>query len=71
MVDVELRPGQAFLCHNFTVHRSGVNVTPGARRGFSVNFVDARTRVCDPKPEGAGELGAPGTGFPIIMPAPF
>ena len=50
---------------------SGVNVTPGARRGFSVNFVDARTRVCDPKPEGAGELGAPGTGFPIVMPAPF
>ena len=33
-VKVVLKPGQAFLCHNWTIHRSGVNVTPTARRGF-------------------------------------
>lgn len=71
VVDVELRPGQAFLCHNFTVHRSGVNSTDLARRGFSVNFIDARTRVLDPKPALSGELGKPGEGFPLVMPAPF
>ena len=34
-VQVVLKPGQAFLCHNWTVHRSGVNATLTARRGFS------------------------------------
>lgn len=71
VVDVTLAPGQAFLCHNFTVHRSGTNTTDAPRRGFSVNYIDARTRVMDPKPAGAGDLGTPGTSFPEVMPSPF
>jgi len=71
VVDVELAPGQAFICHNWTVHRSGVNTTAEARRGLSVNFIDARTRVLAPKPPLAGPLGAPGSGFPIVWPARF
>lgn len=71
VVDVELAPGDAFLCHNFTVHRSGTNSTDAARRGFSVNFVDARTRVLDPRPALAGSLGTPGKGFPVVFDAPF
>jgi hypothetical protein len=71
VVDVELAPGEAFLCHNFTVHRSGVNATPVARAGFSVNYIDARTRVLDPKPALAGSLGTPGGAFPLVFPSPF
>jgi hypothetical protein len=71
VVDVELAPGDAFLCHNFTVHRSGTNSTDAARRGFSVNFVDARTRVLDPRPALAGSLGTPGKGFPVVFDSPF
>ena len=59
------------LVHNFTVHRSGTNTTPGARRGFSANYIDARTRVLDLKPPLAGPIGVPGHTFPIVFPAPF
>ena len=71
VVDVELAPGDAFFCHNFTVHRSGTNSTDAARRGLSLNFVDARTRVLDPKPDLAGPLGTPGGAFPLVWPSPF
>ena len=71
VVDVELRAGDAFFCHNWTVHRSGINSTDSARRGFSVNYIDARTRVLDPKPALAGPLGTPGGAFPNIWPSPF
>jgi len=71
VVDLELAPGESVLCHNWTVHQSGTNVTSAPRRGFSVNYVDARTRVSDPKPPLAGILGIPGTGFPVVFPAPF
>jgi hypothetical protein len=67
VVDVELKAGEAFLCHNFTVHRSGINTTAGARRGFSANYVRASTRVLIPKPELAGPLGEPGTAFPDVV----
>ena len=98
-VKVALKPGQAFLCHNWTIHRSGVNVTGTARRGFScvaasrsapvppffcspylfaplqtpcsVNYIDARTRVLNPKPADSGDLGKPGEGFPLIFPATY
>ncbi len=70
-VVVALAPGQAFLCHNWTVHRSGVNATGVARRGFSCNYIDARTRVLDPKPSDAGDLGAPGEGFPMVFESKF
>jgi hypothetical protein len=70
VVDVELAPGDAFFCHNFTVHRSGTNSTDAARRGFSVNFVDSRTRVLDPKPALAGSLGTPGGSFPLVFKSP-
>lgn len=71
VVDVELQPGDAFLCHNWTVHRSGVNSTDAARRGFSVNLVDARTRVLDPRPALAGPIGEAGQTFPLVFPSPF
>jgi len=70
-VVVELKPGQAFLCHNWTVHRSSINTTPTARRGFSVNFIDGRTRVLNPKPQDAGELGKPGEGFFPVFEAQY
>ena len=70
-VQVELKPGQAFLCHNWTIHRSGINTTQMARRGFSVNYIDARTRVLSPKPPDAGDLGKEGESFPEIFPAQY
>ena len=69
VVKVLLRPGQAFLAHNWLIHRSGTNTTGQARRGFSVNFIDARTRVLSPKPADAGELGKAGEGFPMVFEA--
>ena len=71
VVDVELRAGDAFLCHNFTVHRSGINSTAAPRRGFSINYVDARTRVLNPLPALAGNLGTPGGSFTLVFPSPF
>lgn len=71
VVDVELKAGQAFLAHNWLVHRSGTNTTAAPRRGFSVNYIDSRTRVLDPKPEGAGPLGTAGSSFPLVFPSPF
>ena len=71
IIDVELEPGQAFICHNWTVHRSGTNSTGAPRRGLSVNYIDARTRVLDPKGPLAGPLGAPGSSFPLIWASPF
>jgi len=71
VLDMELKPGEAVLCHNFLVHRSGINTTAQARRGFSVNYIDGRTKVLNPKPELAGSLGTPGGSFPIVFPSPF
>ena len=39
--------------------------------GFSANYIDARTRVLDPKPALAGPLGEPGSAFPLVWPSPF
>lgn len=50
---------------------SGVNVTAAPRRGFSANYVDARTRVLEPKPALAGPIGVPGHTFPLVWPSPF
>lgn len=71
VLDMELKPGEAVLCHNFLVHRSGINTTAQARRGFSVNYIDGRTKVLNPKPELSGSLGTPGGSFPIVFSAPF
>jgi hypothetical protein len=71
VADLELQPGEAVLCHNFLVHRSGINTTPEARRGFSVNYIDGRTRVLDPKPAQSGVLGTPGGSFPRVFPSPY
>jgi phytanoyl-CoA hydroxylase len=71
VVDLELKAGHAVLCHNWLVHRSSTNTTPNARRGFSVNYIDARTRVLDPKPALAGSLGTPGGSFPLVFPSPY
>lgn len=63
---VVLRPGQAFLAHNWLVHRSGINTTAEARRGFSANFVDARTAVIEPRLPNAGSIGVTGKSFPVL-----
>lgn len=43
-VDLELEEGEAILLHNWLLHRSDVNKTDRSRRGFSVCYMDARTR---------------------------
>eukprot|EP01060_Flectonema_neradi_P029658 TRINITY_DN4144_c0_g1_i1.p1 TRINITY_DN4144_c0_g1~~TRINITY_DN4144_c0_g1_i1.p1 ORF type:complete len:288 (+),score=54.63 TRINITY_DN4144_c0_g1_i1:117-980(+) len=48
---VELKAGEAVLCHNYLVHSSSTNVTDKPRRGFSVNYMDARSKVTKPGPE--------------------
>ena len=49
-VDVEVRAGESVLMHNWLVHSSGTNPSDKARKAFSVNYLDARTRVLDPLP---------------------
>ena len=41
---LELAAGEVILLHNWLLHRSDVNKTDIARRGFSVSYMDARTR---------------------------
>jgi hypothetical protein len=41
---LEARAGEAYLLHNWLLHRSGVNRTSGPRRAFSVCYMDAATR---------------------------
>lgn len=43
IVYMELKAGEAALLHNWTLHRSDVNRSDIPRRGFSVNYLDART----------------------------
>lgn len=54
-VYLELQPGEAVLLHNWILHGSDVNPTGGARRAFSVCYMDARTRSLD------------GKAFPVVM----
>jgi phytanoyl-CoA hydroxylase len=56
IVYLELKPGEAVLLHNLLVHRSDVNNTDISRRGFSVCYMDARTK--DTKS---------GKGYPIVF----
>ena len=41
---LELRPGEAVLLHNYTLHSSDVNQTDVSRRAFSVCYMDGGTR---------------------------
>jgi hypothetical protein len=43
-VFLEARAGEAFLLHNWLLHRSGVNTIDRPRRAFSVCYMDAATR---------------------------
>lgn len=43
IVYLEAKPGEAFLLHNWLLHRSDVNKTDIPRRAFSVCYMDART----------------------------
>src|SRR4029079_12712125 len=53
---LEARAGEAFLLHNYLLHRSGLNRADHPRRAFSVVYMDAATRrVKD------------GAGFPIVF----
>ncbi|HEX5324767.1 MAG TPA: phytanoyl-CoA dioxygenase family protein [Capsulimonadaceae bacterium] len=44
IVYLELEPGEAVLLHNWLLHRSDVNKTDIPRRGFSVCYMDGRTK---------------------------
>jgi len=68
-VTLQMKKGEAVLCHNWIVHRSGVNKTMNPRRAFSVNYIDARTQV---RAEGPlGPCGKSGEKFPLIFPGTF
>jgi len=68
---LECEPGESWLVHNWTIHRSGTNSTAISRNAFSANYIDARTRVLSPKPPLAGPIGKPGDSFPIVWDSPF
>lgn len=53
---LEVDAGEAFLLHNWLLHRSGVNRTSNPRRAFSVCYMDGRTRH-----------GATGASFSIMF----
>ena len=42
--DLEVPAGHGVLIHNWLLHRSGVNPTPGPRRAFTTCLMDGRTR---------------------------
>lgn len=44
IVYLELEPGEVVLLHNWLLHRSDVNRTDIPRRGFSVCYMDGRTK---------------------------
>jgi len=52
IVYLELEPGESVLLHNWLLHRSDVNKTETSRRGFSVCYMDARTRNNSGEPAG-------------------
>lgn len=45
IVYLELDPGEVVLMHNWLLHRSDVNRTDIPRRGFSVCYMDGRTKA--------------------------
>jgi hypothetical protein len=47
VIDLGAEAGEAFLLHNFLLHRSEINSTASARRAFSVTYMDAKTRTLD------------------------
>ena len=47
-VFLQAKAGEAFVLHNFLLHRSGVNRTDQPRRAFSVCYMDAATRYVGP-----------------------
>jgi hypothetical protein len=51
VVHIELEPGEVVLLHNWLLHSSGTNRTDMPRRGFSVCYMDARTRDIRPVEE--------------------
>ena len=44
-VPLELAAGEVVLLHNWLLHSSDVNRTAGARRAFSVCYMDAQTEA--------------------------
>jgi len=71
VVDLECAPGETWLVHNWTIHRSGTNTVDIPRKAFSVNYIDGRTRVLSPRPALAGDLGKDGQAFPVVWDSPF
>eukprot|EP00041_Stephanoeca_diplocostata_P018939 m.401349 g.401349 ORF g.401349 m.401349 type:complete len:83 (-) comp21164_c0_seq32:3369-3617(-) len=55
---------QVALLHNWTIHRSGVNNSKDmARRAFSVNYMDGRTRLADQDTHQANMDASKTTGY--------
>jgi len=67
IVDLVCDEGETWLVHNWTIHRSGQNKTNTPRWAFSCNYIDARTKVLNPKPLDAGPIGIAGQSFPIVF----
>jgi len=64
IVNLELKAGQVALLHNWTIHRSGVNNSKTlARRAFSVNYMDGRTRIADAGAFESGLATSSSTGY--------
>jgi len=62
---LEVPSGHAVLCHNFLIHRSGVNSSETPRKAFSVNYIDSRSRISE---KGSlGPFGKPGDQFPHLF----
>jgi len=71
IVDLVCEPGESWLVHNWTIHKSGTNSLGISRLAFSCNYIDARTQVLNPKPPLAGPIGTPGEKFPVVFESPF
>ncbi len=44
VIKLPARAGEALLIHNYVWHRSAQNTTPNMRRGFTVCYLDGKTR---------------------------
>jgi len=71
VVHLETKPGETWLVHNWTIHRSGTNKTNEPRMAFSANYIDGATKVLNPKPKEAGKIGEPGQTFAEVFPPTF
>ena len=71
IVYLEGKAGETWLVHNWTIHRSGTNTSNKPRWAFSANYIDARTKMLNPKPKDASSLADVNCKFGEIFASPF